>query len=181
MDFSSLGVLVYLILAFVIPGFCYLLASALCFPCSFTNVLRPPGALSPDIWISFLGVIGGLLLSSVCFAIETLLDRQRQMKKWFPEMDLKQMAKIEAAGKGTFFLQLLSGSAIMHFNIGLGFVLIWITYVASLLYQLYFPEPACDMGKHQHPLLVSGVVLVIAIANLRVSYWLRNRFNETLP
>ena len=76
-----------LILTFVLPGFCYLLVLALCFPRMFRTLCAglsiaqdkadPKGkdktSSSLGWWLVSLGSLVGLLLSSVTFAIEVLL------------------------------------------------------------------------------------------------------------
>jgi len=159
----SLGAIVYLILTFVLPGFCYVLVSAWCF-----HGKIPGGSiqeLSSGGW-TLVAVIGGLLLSSVCFALESICPRR--LVDWaFPTMDLDRMTEVETKGKGTFYLQVLSGSAIMHFNIASGIFLIWIGYLGVDLYQ---------GTLNVEFLLTSGLIAILVLANLRASCLLRRRF-----
>jgi hypothetical protein len=67
----------YLLLSFVLPGFCYLAIFVLCFaPAADQRGERPVLASIYDhikaSWIT-VAIIGGLLLSSVAFAIEVTL------------------------------------------------------------------------------------------------------------
>jgi hypothetical protein len=127
MESSGIGALgIYLTLAFVLPGFCYVGVFALCFRnaantgvywCSRKNI-------STTLSIVGIGVVGGLLLSLICFCIELLLHGWKFFDHHFPVLDIPRMAIVEAAGKGTSILQILSGSAFMHFNIAAGILIL---------------------------------------------------------
>jgi hypothetical protein len=157
MESSSIGSLgVYLLLAFVLPGFCYLFVFALCFPdlvkegVQWLATLSLSQANSVDAraeassektppLLSFavgVGVVGGLLLSSVTFVIEIALRRLWPFcgvfERLYPNMHVERIGQIEAAGKGSFYLHVLSGSALMHFNVGMGILLILIAYVSYM-------------------------------------------------
>jgi hypothetical protein len=106
------GFSVYLILVFVLPGFAYLLAFAITFPEEFAALpkwLPRPAEGDKDLsfgfWLAVLAIVGGLLLSSVCFAIEIGLR------------------------KFDSFLPIFLASPIMHFNVGVGLSIILIIYV----------------------------------------------------
>jgi hypothetical protein len=66
----------YVILGFIMPGFCYLLAFALCFPEEWQEMqkLLPPrnAETTEDFWLFVVAVVSGLLLSSVSFAVEVV-------------------------------------------------------------------------------------------------------------
>lgn len=89
--------------------------------------------------ISFLIVLiilGGLLLTSICFAIEIYLRRHtKKFEKYFPYMGVGKLAKIEAEGKGSLYLYQVTGQAIMHFNIFMGIGIILLLYV---IYTIIF-------------------------------------------
>src|ERR1700739_3481596 len=89
--FASLGL--YLILAFVLPGLCYLLAFGLCFPDAYGAIRR---ALPPDDQDKVQGsslfafaLVLGLLISSVTFAFEILLRHTFPdfFHYWYPEIN----------------------------------------------------------------------------------------------
>jgi phosphoglycolate phosphatase len=153
-DTSDIGQLgSFLTLAFVIPGFVYLGFFILYFPEQYENLKELyPGEFLPI----FLGVIGGLLLTSICFGIEiagrkldevrfSILNRHFSMKKLkkifenrFPYMGQHKMPLIEAEEKGIVYLSQLTGQAYMHFNIFLGVFIILIFYIlygASINYK----------------------------------------------
>jgi hypothetical protein len=181
MDFSGFGALgIYLLLAFVLPGFCYVLVFALCFPREFERcaVWAQQKQLSPLSSLIALGTIGGLLLTSACFALEILLrgTSSRLLEPlfghdvvgWiFPSMPLAQIAIIEAAGKASFYAQMLSGQAIMHFSIGVGVVLIPGTFALQRRWRM---PPSRRW--------IPSVLTVIAFGNLVVAHEVFGRANE---
>src|SRR6267143_772205 len=144
---AALGI--YLLLAFVLPGFCYAFVFGLCFPQVITTVLKTlneqreaprteassstkqEGMARALSSLTIPAITGGLLLSSVCFFVENVSRNVAPcfMDRVFPEFGIAQISKIEAAGKGALHLQVLSGEAIMHFNIGVGILLLAFAYL----------------------------------------------------
>jgi multisubunit Na+/H+ antiporter MnhB subunit len=125
--FAALGL--YLILAFVLPGFCYLLAFGLCFPGEFQAVQKWLPRDDKDVVQGFslfsFALVLGLLVSSVTFAFEVVLRTSLPdfFHKWYPEIDFT------TAHESNSYATVLVPSAIMHFNIGLGTLIILIVYI----------------------------------------------------
>ena len=66
----------FLLLAFVIPGYIYLGFFILYFPGIYSNAIKSSGFQdSSGLFAFLLGLALGLLLTSVCFAIELLLRK----------------------------------------------------------------------------------------------------------
>lgn len=180
MEVSSIGTLgLYLILAFVMPGFCYMLVFTLFFPDVVENGTDWLKAreVSPKLSIPGFAIVGGLLFSSVCFAIEILVRclSPAYMDKYFRLPGVDRIACVEAAGKGTLYLQLLTGSALMHFNIGLGVFLISATYLGWCLLSWMQEKTKKSLGPQtpeRRPRRVAlAVLLIVSLpsANLVVS------------
>jgi hypothetical protein len=139
---------IYLLLAFIVPGFCYLLILAFCFPsfvkekikfCSGKKDEATAGGKDDDGYsaavILGLAIVAGLLISSVPFAIEMVLRHySTRFDNFLPGISPDTIALMEAGGRNLFFLQLLCGSAIMHFNVGLGIMLILLVYMTSVVF-----------------------------------------------
>jgi hypothetical protein len=127
----------YLLLTFVLPGFSYLFAFGLCFRdevLALAATVPTSGGSRKDIskgaWFTFLGVIGGLLLSSVAFAFEIFLRRFDTFNiDWFPAIDFGEIPDIADHSLANLF----TAMAFMHFNIAVGFLIIMIGW---LLYAL---------------------------------------------
>ncbi len=134
-DIGQLGL--FLTLAFVLPGFVYLGFFILYFP----EIYKDLNKLYPgEFFAIYIAVIGGLLLTSICFGIEIMcrkLDQIRLKKlkeafeKWFPYMGQHHMPLIEYEEKGIVYLNQLTGQAYMHFNIFMGVLIISILYIIS--------------------------------------------------
>jgi hypothetical protein len=131
---GTLGI--YLILAFVLPGFVYLLAFGLCFPRAFSTIKRwlpPDDRQVQSSALFFFGAVLGLLLSSVTFAIEVALRSPfffpAFFERWYPPIDFTQTHE---AGSNA---NILIPSAIMHFNIGLGLAIFLLVYLVKGIYR----------------------------------------------
>jgi hypothetical protein len=126
----------YLLLTFVLPGFCYLFTFGICFRSEWPAVaakLPPMGGekdISKGAWFTFFGVIGGLLLSSVTFATEILLRSKFRdfTEEWFPAVDFSRIPDTSEHSLANLF----TAMAFMHFNIAVGIGLI---LIARLLYS----------------------------------------------
>jgi hypothetical protein len=140
----------YLLLAFVLPGFCYLAVFSLCFPGVLARVFpglvgraHPTGEVhssqpaeakkevaSQGLWITLLAVVSGLLLSSLAFWIEILLRYIRYFDCWmFPRIPFVKLPQSEALAN--FF----TPEAFMHFNIGLGLLIILAGFVHDVTWR----------------------------------------------
>ena len=156
MDLSGIATLgIFLILSFVMPGFCFVLLFGLSFPDGLggLNVRESSGFL-----ITALGIVGGLLFTSVCFAIELVLRWliPNRFGRLFPDIASHRIDQIEGAGRGSLYAHMISGSAFMHFNIGIGTLII---LVMSLLWGNGFG----NMWR------ISILLVIIAAANLVVA------------
>jgi acid phosphatase len=175
MELSGIGALgSFLFLGFVVPGFCYLFVFAVCFPdklgtlksLSLSQEEKDKGGsfLSVPL-ILILAIVVGLLLSSVCFATEAvlrwislalscLLSVPNIFDIFFPPAPIAKIAIIEAAGKGSFYAHMISGSAIMHFNVGLGILLMLLAYG-----WIRYRE---ETGLRRRVIIPIGLALVLA-------------------
>ena len=174
----------YLLLAFVLPGLCYLLVFAVLYGDVFHKIREewPADAAkesSQGLWMSAVAVGAGLLLSSVTFAIEILFRGQSWFERWFPEIDFTTVALHE---KGV----LAAGASIMHFNIALGIFLILLPYpIYACRLDKLFP-PANDEEKRARPTraMLRGcfavAVAVLTCANLAASSAMFHRTQKIL-
>jgi hypothetical protein len=160
----------YLLLTFVLPGFCYLLAFGLCFVDDLTELtakLPTSGGTRKDIskgaWFAFLGIIGGLLLSSVTFAIEIFL-RQFDFfgKDWFPAIDFGEIPDIADHSLANLF----TAMAFMHFNIAVGTLII---VIGRLLYA------GCRAFCGKTRVWIACSLVIVVIANIMVTSHLFRR------
>lgn len=136
----------FLLLAFVLPGFVYLAFLLFLFPNLFNQMVTVSGFTNNEVLFGvLLGIIGGLLLTSVCFflelffywtkvfwLIETLLRKCRIIgRTWhlFPNMGITRLGKFEAMGKSSVYLHQVTGQAIMHFNIAMGLFVMLVLYL----------------------------------------------------
>ena len=136
----------FLLLAFVLPGFVYLAFLLFLFPNMFSQMVTTTGFTNNEALFGvLLGIIGGLLLTSVCFFLELCLSRiklfwlmERVLRKvrivgreWllFPNMGIPRLGKFEAAGRSSVYLHQITGQAIMHFNIAMGLLIMLVLYL----------------------------------------------------
>lgn len=112
----------FLLLAFVLPGYVYLGFFMLYFPEIYSSAIKSFGFQdNSGLFALLLGVVGGLLLTSICFAIERLLRKIKYFdKRLFPDMGTDRLSVIESKGRGSLHIRQVTGQAIMHFNIALG-------------------------------------------------------------
>lgn len=167
--FATLGL--YLILAFVLPGFVYLLAFGLCFPGAFSTIKKwlPPDEREVQSFSLFaFGLVLGLLLSSVTFALEVVLRSRYSFpaffEKWYPAIDF---AQTHDAGS---YANILIPSAIMHFNIGLGLFVFLLIYILKGIRRTW--EFKCkEKGSCESfwKLFLPRALLILAMAVLVVT------------
>ncbi|HTA23342.1 MAG TPA: hypothetical protein VK763_07390 [Terriglobales bacterium] len=183
MEFSGIGTLgIYLILAFVLPGFCYTLVFALCFPGGIEWLTDWLKEQDIDVSLPTIGIVGGLLLSSVCFWLEILVVRDR-FERCFPNLCVHRLAWIEAAGKSSIYAQLLAGDAFMHFNIAVGVLLIFLVYlVVSGWGWLKASRGGDTEGQKNTPrcLVICASLLLVIFANLKVSSFVSWRAKDAI-
>jgi len=112
----------FLLLAFVLPGYVYLGFFILYFPETYSSSIESFGFQdNSGLFALLLGVVGGLLLTSICFWIELLLRKNKYFdKRLFPNMGIDRLSVIEAKRRGSLHIRQVTGQAIMHFNIALG-------------------------------------------------------------
>jgi hypothetical protein len=181
----------YLLLTFVLPGFCYLLAFALCFPGLFRRLTaglpidEEGGERSPQAsWIVFFAVIGGLLLSSITFAIEILLREVSETfnKTWFPGVDFAKIHSMDAHSLENLF----TAMAFMHFNISVGILIILLLHAAHLMLRRTATGERHGGAARRPPrpesLLPAVCVIVtltlIVVANIAISSHLFHRVDH---
>lgn len=136
----------FLLLAFVLPGFVYLAFLLFLFPNMFSQMVTTTGFTNNEALFGvLLGIIGGLLLTSVCFFLELFLSwirlfwlMERVLRKvrifgrkllLFPNMGIPRLGKFEAAGRSSVYLHQITGQAIMHFNIAMGLLIMLVLYL----------------------------------------------------
>ena len=190
--FAALGL--YLILAFVLPGFCYLLAFGLCFPRQFQSVQAwlprdDKDGVQTFSLFSFALVLG-LLVSSGTFAFEVLLRTVFPIffHKWYPEIDFT------TTHESNSYATVLVPSAIMHFNIGFGILIILVVYLVYVTHRGEWVIQESDnqqrsetIGrKHKWFLALPKLWLAIAmamivIANMIVASEVYRRVHELPP
>jgi hypothetical protein len=186
----------YLLLSFVLPGFCYLLVFALCFPGGFNRIHTAllTGEKQDDGdgqskhgeegkskhekegdddkkdgsvgSWMLLGSVFGLLLSSVTFAIEILLRNWANF-----DCDLFPIIPFHELGDRS---QFFTAEAFMHFNIGVGIFILFVIfaiYVGRRLAEWISPRKPYGIP----PLCLAGGLIVLAAANTGVSGYLFNR------
>jgi hypothetical protein len=144
----------YLLMAFVLPGFCYVLVFALCFP-DFVDDIRGKSrgskVGSEGLWMSFFVIAGGMLLSSVAFAIEIMLRFFEIFDcEWFLTIPFQFLKENTLAN---FF----TAETFAHFNTAVGVLVI------LLIYWKFG-----DKSRIPGPWLVPGLAFLVA-ANLLVS------------
>jgi hypothetical protein len=154
----------YLLLSFVLPGFCYVAVLLLSLPQESHDSLKAN-------WLA-AGVIGGLLLSSVAFAIEisvryfsTAIDCD-----WFPRIPFD---KIHDMGSVVNFF---AGETFMHLNIGLGLFVIWIIFLIHNTWRKKWKKP-CGIHQLKSHWFAIGLAVIVA-ANLAVSSYLFKRVDD---
>lgn len=164
----------FLLLAFVLPGFVYLLFLLFLFPSLFDKMLIASGFTNDvALFTIILGFIGGLLLTSVCFSLEILLAEYKVFEKLekplhktkllsrkhylFPDMGIPRLAKFEASGKSSLYLHQVTGQAISHFNIAMGLLIMLVIYFA----YYYCGPPECTANNLLSRLLITLVVILV--------------------
>jgi len=173
----------YLLMAFVLPGFCYVVVFILC----FHGVLGAtfPGTLgelrvgtkqreplqskdaSQGFWISVVAVIGGLLLSSVAFFFELLLRKFALLDCFvFPSIAFEKISEP--------LPNFIAAQTIMHFNIFAGILVILVFFLVRERPNWYRRPPyvktyLCD------PRLLAGGLAILVVANVFVSSHLFHR------
>jgi hypothetical protein len=188
----------YLLLAFVLPGFCYLTVFALCFPGLLANVfpgivgqMRPASAdaqivqssegskkaASQGLWVTLLAIVSGLLLSSVAFSIEILL---RRFSFWFcssfPSIPFNELKDGKASA--SFF----TPEAFMHFNISVGILVLLLIFVIEVTCRGEWSRDKRRLpGARFHvcsPAWLAIGLAVLVVANLHVSSHLFHRVHD---
>jgi hypothetical protein len=160
---------IFLLLAFVVPGLCYMFVLGLCFPdwvCdkihSFSGRARHPAAPAeggfPASLIIGLAIVAGLLITSVTFSIEILLRNWSVFQSLYPSIPLREIAVAEASGKPVAHLQLVSAQPFMHLNLGLGILLILPIYIMAIILD--------HPGQKKKRWAIVFCLLVIGFANL---------------
>lgn len=172
----------FLLLAFVVPGSVYTFFSYIYFP-EFVDYFLE---IDPTTAVGVVIVLG-LLISSVCYTIEitALHPIYRKLKK--DMLDLSILAKTEAEGKTNFYVNQVFGQYIMHWNIGMGLLLLTAVFLAvhGSEVTLFFNDLALPPDKLSsgHPdwavfyKLSGGIILGIINIYLSVGPFRRTAVN----
>lgn len=152
----------FLLLAFVLPGFVYLGLFILYFPNIFSEAVESFGFGNDfALFVFALGVLGGLLLTSICFSIEQLLRKIKCFdENIFPNMGIWRLGVLEASGKGSLYLRQVTGQAIMHFNIAMG--LLFPILPSYLLYYFIIPHDYGASSLAFYLRLATGIIFIAA-------------------
>ena len=168
-DIGQLGL--FLFLAFILPGSVYLGFFIFYFPSIFKDSVNWTGLEVSVLFLIGLSIIGGLLLTSICFAIEIILRDFRFTKevfnKCFPDMGVRKLAKIEAEGNGSLYLYQVTGQAVMHFNIGTGISIILLIYIINIIFFNKFFEIS---------LFQAFVGIIVGIITLIANFYVAKEF-----
>jgi hypothetical protein len=168
----------FLLLGAFLPGLVYTFAFMIYFPelaIKFDCWMR--SFRFESTWLAWTAVTVtiGLILSSICFAIELLARKSGKFNQCFPNIEVSKLAAIEVKAKSTAYLNQLLGQAFMHFNIWLGLLLILLFWVFFEIY--YFGKSALTIPNIAR--LIVG--LIVILANLYVSKnfynWAKSAFD----
>ena len=151
----------FLALAFVLPGIIYVGFVALYFP----DILEHFG-WDINSWVGLLGlpVFLGLLITSLCFAIEVVIIWPifRRMRWKLPEIPL--LGGYEAGGLRTFYINQVFGQYTCHLNVALGVLLLLLVYVGRpYIYSSYFILTVENLFKLLFGLLIFLVNFFLAL------------------
>ena len=157
--FSNIAmVTLFLSLAFIFPGLVFVFIFFIYFPSSTDALIAEIPSLSDSPFlVVFIVIVGGLLLTSICFSIEIVFKKVfrkifKSFKKdeagkkiarnnclfiegrarFFPDMNISKTLSdeenIRDENYETYINQLI-GQAIMHFNIFLGILILWVVFI----------------------------------------------------
>ena len=119
----------FLFLAFILPGMIYTGFMLIYFPETLAKF-----GWDINSWVGFFGlsIFLGLLITSICFAIEVLIIWPIfKRKNWrLPKIIL--LGVFEAKRIPTFYINQVFGQYINHLNIGLGVLLLTVCYAITL-------------------------------------------------
>ncbi|MEM2111312.1 MAG: hypothetical protein QXX08_05470 [Candidatus Bathyarchaeia archaeon] len=152
----------FLFLAFILPGMIYVGFITL----YYSDVLRQFG-WDLNSWVGFLGlsVFFGLLITSVCFALENLIYYLLEKCLALKKPKIIMLGIFEVRDKRTFYLNQLVGQYICHFNIGLGVLLLTLAYP---LYLHITNTSSFDLLKFIFGILISIVNLYLSLGVFRI-------------
>jgi len=112
-----------------------------------------------DSWVAFVGasIFLGLVITSICFAIELLLfNIFKVLGKELKRPEIIKIGVFESRNKSTFYLNQVVGQYICHFNVGMGILLLTIISI-----------PFVDILKLLFGILVSIVNLYLSLGVFR--------------
>lgn len=169
----------FLLLAAFLPGLVYTFALFFNFPdqaIKFDCLMRKFRFESTWLAWTALTIVIGLILSSICFAIELLGQKSKKFSNLFPRIQVSKLALIEAKGESTSYLNQLLGQAFMHCNILFGFCLIFIVW-------LFFGMGAFNISAWAVPNIVKLLIGLFVIAanfiiNKNLYDWAQKVLNE---
>lgn len=134
-----------------------------------------PSVVGMSNWAGLFGIVvaAGLIITSMCFAIEMLILAPYVYPKiGVRPPDVPLLGKLEARGKSTIYLNQVFGQYIMHFNISVGVFILWILYVA---YSVSHVLQTRNMPEHFELYSVIGIVVIIVNAYVSIIF---SRFSE---
>lgn len=118
-------------------------------------------------WAGLIGlsVFFGLLITSICFALENLIFSI--LKKWrnFKRPEIIMLGIFEVRNKRTFYLNQLVGQYICHFNVGMGVLILTLIYIACFYSSSIVS--VLDWRKTAFGLVISFVNLYLALGVFR--------------
>jgi hypothetical protein len=154
----------YLLLSFVLPGFCYVAALLFWVPQKFYDPLKAN-------WL-MTGVIGGLLLSSVAFGLEITLRFLCVTIdcEWFPRIPFETIRNMGSV------VNFFAGETFMHLDIGLGLLVILVVFLIHTTVSRGWNKQ-CGIFKIW-PTYFALALFVLVAANIMVSSYLFHRVND---
>ena len=145
---SSLAILgLFLTLAFIIPGLVYVGALYVYFPTTRSLF----SGFNSAVGLVIIAIAVGLIITSICFAIEWLIIRRIVSALGGQLPNIALLGELEARNVPTLYLNQVYGQYIMHFNIGLGVIIISTSYF--LVGQI---NPAFVQGGQYAPYEILG-------------------------
>jgi hypothetical protein len=154
----------YLLLSFVLPGFCYVAVVGAWLTNAEFQRLK-------GYWLG-ASVVGGLLVSSIAFAIE-ILARYFSVQfdcEWFPRIPFDKLHDMGSV------VNFFAGETFMHLNIAFGMLVIFVVFVIDVTAKRHWGQ---RHGIFQIQAKYFALALVVLTAsNLIVSAYLFHRVND---
>ncbi|MGC9777765.1 MAG: hypothetical protein HZR80_00820 [Candidatus Heimdallarchaeota archaeon] len=185
--FSNIGMItLFLSLAFIFPGLVFVVVFFIYFPCLTTILVAwIPSLNESPFLIVFMAIVGGLLLTSICFSIELTIrwsfrkifrnfkknENGKKIEKnnflftkgrarFFPDMNISKILANEKDNgdeSNKIYINQLTGQAVMHLNIFLGILILWIVFII-----LYFIGIEVSSKSWFRIRVFIGLILIIS-------------------